>query len=191
VQKATGRAAWACDQDGSHGYRQSRVYGYSYAPRAYGYYAPADGYRTAYLDGDDYDYDYGYGYGYGGVAVGVDVVRDRRIHRRHAAGKAVNIGARDGRVREGAPRASSEQVSATRGAGSGAAAGTGGGMTGSVGRVVWKEAAAAAASISRKNILGTHLGIRIDPDPKARPSAQSSPYRPQARANELFPSFCP
>ena len=30
-----GSAAWACDWDDSHGYRQSRVYGYSYEPRAY------------------------------------------------------------------------------------------------------------------------------------------------------------
>jgi hypothetical protein len=131
-----GSAAWACDWDDSDGYRQSRVYGYSYAPRAYGYYAPAYGYRTAYLDDDDYDYDYGYGYD--GVAVGVDVVRNRRIHRRHAARTAVYGGARDGRVGEGAPRAyGGRQGSALRGAGSGeggrGAVGPGGGMTGGTG----------------------------------------------------------
>jgi hypothetical protein len=112
-----GSAAWACDWD--DGYRQSRVYRYSYAPRAYGYYAPTYGYRAAYLDDDDYDY--GYGYGYGGVAVGVDVGRDRRFHRRHFARTAVNVGERSGRVREGTLRASSgrEGGAAFRGAGSG------------------------------------------------------------------------
>ena len=129
-------AALACDWGDGHGYRQSRVYGYSYAPRSYGYYAPAYGYRTAYLDDDDYDYDYGYGYG--GVAVGVDVVRDRRIHRRHAERTAVNVGARDGRVRDGAVRASGAgEGSAMRGAGSGeggrGAAGPSGGRSGGMG----------------------------------------------------------
>jgi len=127
-----GSAAWACDWDDGRGYRQSRVYGYSYAPRSYGYYAPTYGYRTAYYD-DDYDYDYGYGYG--GVALGVDVVRDRRIHRRHAERTAVNVGARDGRVRDGAVRASGAgEGSAMRGAGSGeggrGAAGPSGGRSG-------------------------------------------------------------
>jgi hypothetical protein len=134
-----GSAAWACDWDDGPGYRQSRVYGYSYAPRAYGY-APVYGYRTAYYD-DDYDYDYGYGYG--GVAVGVDVGRDRRFHRRHATRTAVNVGARDGRVRDGAVRTSGgREGSALRGAGSGeggrgavglSSGGRGGGMSGGMG----------------------------------------------------------
>jgi hypothetical protein len=92
-----GSSAWACDWD--DGYRQSRVYRYSSAPRAYGYYAPTYGYRAAYLDDDDYDY--GDAYGYGGVAVGVDVGRDRRFHRRHFTRTAVNVGERGGRVRAG------------------------------------------------------------------------------------------
>lgn len=114
-----GSSAWACDWD--DGYRQARVYRYSYAPsaRAYGYYAPTYGYRAAYLDDDDYDY--GYGSGYGGVAVGVDVGRDRRFHRRQFARTAVNVGERSGRVREGTVRALSgrEGNAAFRGAGSG------------------------------------------------------------------------
>jgi hypothetical protein len=131
-----GSAAWACDWDEGHGYRQSRVYGYSYAPRTYGYYAPVYGYRTAFVDDDDYDYDYGYGYG--GLAVGVDVARDRRIHRRHVARTAVNVDAREGRVRQGAVRASvRREGSAMRGAGSGeggrGAAGPAGGMSGGMG----------------------------------------------------------
>ena len=127
-----GSAAWACDWDDGGGYRQSRVYGYSYAPRAYGYYAPVYGYRSAYWDDDDYDY----GYGYGGVAVGVDVVRERRFHRRYDR-TAANVSERGGRVREGgAVRAySAREGSALRGAGTGeggrgavgAAAGMGGG----------------------------------------------------------------
>jgi hypothetical protein len=136
-----GSAAWACDWDDGRGYRQSRVYGYSYAPRTYGYYAPAYGYRTAFFDDDDYDDDYGYGYG--GLAVGVDVARDRRIHRRHLARTAVNVDAREGRVREGriregAVRASAgREGSAMRGAASGeggrGAAGPAGGMSGGMG----------------------------------------------------------
>jgi hypothetical protein len=125
-----GSAAWACDWGDGHGYRQSRVYGYSYAPRSYGYYAPAYGYRSAYLDDDDYDYDYGYGYG--GVGVGVDVVRDRRFHRRHAARTtAVNVGAPAERVRTGAVRSSGvREGSAMRGAGSGEGGRATGGMAG-------------------------------------------------------------
>src|SRR5262245_7461329 len=71
----------AVASDDADGYRQTLFYRYSYAPPAYGYPPPAHGYRAAYFDDDDYDY--GYGYGYGGVAVGVDVGRDRRFHRRH------------------------------------------------------------------------------------------------------------
>jgi hypothetical protein len=131
-----GSAAWACDWDEGHGYRQSRVYGYSYAPRTYGYYAPAYGYHTAFVD--DYDYDYDYGYGYGGLAVGFDVARDRRIHRRHVARTAVNVDAREARVREGAIRTSAgREGSAMRGAGSGeggrGAAGPAAGMRGGMG----------------------------------------------------------
>lgn len=128
-----GSSAWACDWD--DGYRQSRVYRYSYAPRAYGYYAPTYGYRAAYLD-DDYDNDYGYGYG--GIAVGVDVGRDRRFHRRHFSRTAVNVGERSGRVRDGRARVSTggERGSALRGAGSGEggrAAGPAGGMSSRMG----------------------------------------------------------
>src|SRR5262245_6261399 len=111
-----GSSAWACDW--GEGYRQSRVYRYSYAPRTYGYSAPAYGYRDAYLDDDDYDD----GYGYGGVAVGVNVGRDRRFHRRHFTRTSVNVGERSGRVREGMVRASGggrESSAAFRGAGSG------------------------------------------------------------------------
>jgi hypothetical protein len=139
-----GSSAWACDDDG---YRQSRVY--RYAPGAYGYYAPTYGYRTAYL-GDD-DYDYGYGYGYGGVAVGVDIGRDRRFHRRHFTRSAayvgersgrvtrtsVNVGERSGRLRDGTARAIGGREGATfRGAGSGEGgrgAGAAGGMSGGMG----------------------------------------------------------
>src|SRR5262245_52413056 len=142
-----GSSAWACDDDG---YRQSRVY--RYAPRAYGYYAPAYryrsytpayGYRAAYLDDDDYDYDYGYGYG--GVAVGFDVGRDRRFHRRHfrraavdaGARASVDVGERSGRVREGTARASSGREGvAFRGAASGESsrgAGAAGRMSGGMG----------------------------------------------------------
>src|SRR5262245_20972428 len=139
-----GSSAWACDW--GEGYRQSRVYRYSYAPRTYGYSAPAYGYRAAYLDDDDYDY--GYGYGYGGVAVGVDVGRDRRFHRRHfrrsaayagersgrATRTSVNVGERSGRVRDGTARATSGRDGAAfRGAGSGEGgrgAGAAGGMSG-------------------------------------------------------------
>lgn len=128
-----GSAAWACDWDDGGGYRQSRVYGYSYAPRAYGYYAPVYGYRSAYWDNDDYDY----GYGYGGVAVGVDVVRNRRIHRRYDRTAAI-VSERGGRVREGAVRTSApREGSAFTGAGAGeggrgairAGAGMGGGLS--------------------------------------------------------------
>jgi hypothetical protein len=131
-----GSSAWACDDDG---YRQTRVYRYSSAPRAYGYYAPTYGYRSAYLDDDDYDY--GYGYGAGGVAVGVNVGRDRRFHRRQFTRSAVYGGERSGRIREGTARASSGRDGAAfRGAGSGeggrgaGAAGMSGGMgTGGMG----------------------------------------------------------
>jgi hypothetical protein len=119
-----GSAAWACDWGDGPGYRQSRVYGYSYAPRSYGY-------RTAYLDDDAYDYDYGYGYG--GVGVGVDVVRDRRFHRRHAARADVNVGARSERVRSGAVRTSGvREGSAMRGAASGEGGRATGGMAGGI-----------------------------------------------------------
>jgi hypothetical protein len=127
-----GSAAWACDWDDGGGYRQSRVYGYSYAPRTYGYYAPVYGYRSAYWDDDDYDY----GYGYGGVAVGVDVVRNRRFHRQRTA---ANVSERGGRVRESAVRAfAPREGSAFRGAGAGeggrGAVGAGAGMGGGVSR---------------------------------------------------------
>jgi hypothetical protein len=142
-----GSSAWACDDD--DGYSQTRVYRYSYAPRAYGYYAPTYGYRTAYLDDDDYDY--GYGYGYGGLAVGVDVGRDRRFHRRQFRRSAayigersgrvtrtsVNVGDRSGRVRDGTARATSgREGAAFRGAGAGEGGrglGPAGGMSGGMG----------------------------------------------------------
>lgn len=117
-----GGAALACDWDDG-GYRQSRVRGYSYAPRAYGYYgyAPAYGYRSAYWDDDDY------GYGYGGVAVGVDVGSGRRFHRRQHARTAFNSGTRDVRIREGAGRANvGREGTAVRGAASGEAGRAGG-----------------------------------------------------------------
>jgi len=112
-------AAWACDWGGYH---QSRAYGYSYAPRSYGYSTPAYAYRTAYLDDDAYDYDDSFGYS--SVAVGVDVVRNRRFHRRdHRARTAVNVGERDrgARFRERtAARGPGERAgSALRGPGSG------------------------------------------------------------------------
>jgi hypothetical protein len=126
-----GSSAWACDW--GEGYRQSRVYRYSYAPRTYGYSAPTYGYRAAYLDDDDYDD----GYGYGGVAVGVNVGRDRRFHRRHFTRTSVNVGERSGRVREGTPRSSSGGRSAAfQGAGSGESGRAGGsarGMSGGMG----------------------------------------------------------
>jgi hypothetical protein len=122
-----GSTAWACDWNDGHGYRQSRVYGYSYAPRSYGYYAPVYGYRTTYLDDDDYDY----GYGYGGVDV--DVVRDRRFHRRHAARTAVNVRAPAERVRDGAVRTSGgREGSAMRGAAAGEGARAAGAMAGGI-----------------------------------------------------------
>ena len=117
-----GSAAWACDWDDGGGYRQSRVYRYSYAPRTYGYYAPAS--YSAYWDDDDY------GYGYGGVAVGVDVGRSRRFHRRSQR-TAANINERAGRVREGAVQGSARpERSAAQGAGEGGrgAAGAGAAM---------------------------------------------------------------
>jgi len=129
-------AAWACDWGDGYGSRQSRVYGYSYAPRSYGYYAPADGYRTAYWDDDDYGYDDSYGYS--SVAVGVDVGRDRRIHHRDRARTAVNVGARQGVSEGGVGGPGGREGSALRGAGSGEggrsgaapSAGMGGGMGG-------------------------------------------------------------
>jgi hypothetical protein len=125
-----GSAAWACDWDDGGGYRQSRVYRYSYAPRTYGYYAPVYGYRSAYWDDDDYDY----GYGYGGVAVGVDVVRNRRFHRRYER-TAANVGERGGRIREGTVRASAaREGSALRGAGSGEGGRAAVGATAGMGR---------------------------------------------------------
>jgi len=128
-----GSSAWACDWD--EGYRQSRVYHYSYAPRTYGYSAPAYGYRAAYFDDDDYDY----GYGYGGVAVGVNVGSDRRFHRRHFTRASLNVGERSGRVRGGTVRTSSggrESSAAFSGAGSGErgrAAGSARSMSGGMG----------------------------------------------------------